>query len=183
MSINIGDIINGKWKLIAISRKKMYSNNVTRKVYRVQCMDCGTIDENESQIILRRTKCKGCKIKELQSLIGKRQKNMVILSIHDELDENRNIIADCQCDCGNIFTATMSSINRGLGSCGCLKGISNISNIKVYGNRTVKELSEYYGTTEYNIYNLYRNNNLKQYMIDRQNEFMKEFYRQFQINK
>lgn len=114
----IGDIINNNWQLLSIERKPKSGRN--RVMYKVKCLKCNFIDENECYMIVKRKSCKNCKNIDVNSMIGFRQKRLTIIEILSQRDQYGNIICKCQCDCGNIFTTTLSSINKGTGSCGCL---------------------------------------------------------------
>lgn len=115
---SIGDIISEKWRIINIERKSKSNRN--RIIITVQCIYCGTTDENEAYMILKRKSCKYCRKNELESMIGLKQGRLQIIQISPEKHSNGSTQFICQCDCGNIFVTTYSSIKRGTSSCGCL---------------------------------------------------------------
>lgn len=63
---------------------------------------------------------RGCIIKDIS---GKRFKHCTVISFAGRKKEERVSIWNMQCDCGKIFTAVKSSLNRGnITSCGCMRG-------------------------------------------------------------
>lgn len=87
--------------------------------------ECGNIKSIQgSNLISGLTQSCGClhKSKISSSLIGQRFGKLTVIKDSGERNSCRNILWECQCDCGNTVKVPTSSLKRGYThSCGCLK--------------------------------------------------------------
>lgn len=117
----------GKWTVLSFSRR---TEKIT--LYNCKC-ECGTEREISAYKLIK-GKTKSCGCSRTKDMTGKKI-GMITFFEKVGMNENREVIYKCQCDCGNIVNKTRNDVIHHSKSCGCFKKESARNSMKINGEK------------------------------------------------